>query len=127
MNEKLTTHDHFEVETRPTYIYLKFKGKIELGDLSASSKAVVDHAKAAGIYKQLNDIRKLDRSSVTIKLQTEAIGQLWKLRIFKKIAYLCNDDETGRLVHTTLETIRFITKCRAFYDQKEAIAWLDEE
>ena len=115
------------VEARPNYVLLKFKGKIEAGDLNESTQAVVDHAKAADTYKMLEDIRKLDRTSVTMQLQAEAIGQLWKLRIFKKIAYLCNEDETGRLVHVTLETIPFMTKCRAFYNESEAIAWLDEE
>lgn len=127
MNNQSTTSSSFEVETRPNYVYLKFNGKIETGDLSASTKAAVDQAKAADAYKMLEDIRKLDRSSVTMQLQTEAIGQLWKLRVFKKIAYLCNEDETGRLVHVTLETVKFMTKCRAFYDESEAIAWLEEE
>ncbi|HJQ08163.1 MAG TPA: STAS/SEC14 domain-containing protein [Candidatus Saccharimonadales bacterium] len=117
----------YSIEVIADRIKLRLWGPINVTDLKESTTAIVEIAQEHGITKFLDDIRDLDVSSVTIGLQTEAIGLLWKLRNFKKIAILYGDSEIGRLVHVTLETVPFSSKCRAFDNETEAIAWLDEE
>lgn len=127
MNSDIVDHEHYEVSLRGDHIRLKFKGFVEVDDLKRSTEEIVALAKRKHTGKLLDDVRDLDRASVTIRLQTEAIGLLWHLRDFKKIAMLYNDSEIGRLVATTLETIHLTGRCRVFENEVEAIKWLEQE
>jgi hypothetical protein len=118
---------HYEVALRGDHIYLKFKGQVEVGDLRKSTDDIVALAKHGNVSLLLDDIRDLDRDSVTIRLQTEAIGLLWHLRHFKKIALLYSDNEIGNLVATTLQTVHLVGRCRAFDNEADALAWLEEK
>lgn len=117
---------HYDITMRGDHIYLKFEGHINNADLHKSTEEVVALSKREHVFKLLDDIRDLDLSSVTIGLQTEAIGLLWHLRKFKKIALLYENQEIGRLVATTLQTVHLADRCRTFEKEAEAIAWLQE-
>jgi hypothetical protein len=118
---------HYEVALRGDHVYLRFKGHIEVSDLEQSTDDIVALAKREHAFLLLDDIRELDRESVTIRLQTEAIGLLWHLRHFKKIALLYSDNEIGNLVATTLQTIHLAGRCRAFDNEADALTWLEEK
>ncbi|HET8671029.1 MAG TPA: STAS/SEC14 domain-containing protein [Candidatus Saccharimonadales bacterium] len=126
MSSSADQEKHYEVDLRGDHIYLRLIGQINGHDLHQSTEDVLKVAKRVKVYKLIDDIRELDRSSVTIGLQTEAIGLLWKLRVFQKIALVYKDDEIGRLVAATLQTIHFTSRARAFDNEIEALAWLQE-
>jgi stage II sporulation SpoAA-like protein len=127
MDDTTAQAKHYKITQHPDYINLAFQGVVNIDDLHDSTDDIVRIAQQQDVYKLLDDIRELDRSSVTIQLQTESIGLLWHLKIFKRIALVYKDGEIGRLVKTTLETVPFLSKCRAFDNEAEAIAWLQQE
>ena len=117
---------HYVLDYREDYVHLLMEGEISIDDLKNSTDEVLRLAQEKGATKLLEDIRNIDKNSLTMRLQTEGIGLLWQLRHFKKIALVFSSNDVGHLVLSTLQTLHFNFKCRAFDNEADAIAWLEE-
>lgn len=125
MTDQTTDSSNFTIEGRPGYVHLKLMGTLQEGDLRESTRLASEKASELGVGV-LDDIRDIDLRSVTIRFQSEAIGQLWKHRAVKKVAILYKGDQIGNTVRSTLELIHFIVRCKVFNDETEAVKWLQE-
>ncbi len=118
----------FSVEIVDDYIHLKTWGALDIRDLDAPANAALALAKEHGIDKLLDDIREVDSSAATIHIQTKAMGIMWKLRTFRKVAILLGGSRLRTLFFSTLEVLHLNldSKFKGFESEEEAIAWLRE-
>lgn len=123
----MATDKQYEIDLKANYIYLKFKGKLSVDDLKGSTEEILQLAEKHDVHCLLDNIREIDTSSINMGLQSQAIANLWKLRSFKKIALVFSNQEVGYLVLSTLETLHLPLKCRAFDNEPDAIAWINEQ
>lgn len=124
-----TEEQKFTVEARKDYIHLETRGKLDYEHLDAPVNSALALAKEKGIDKLLDDIRKIDSSGVSISMQSKAMGIMWKLRSFKKVAIVLEGSRlqtmffsTARALHLPLES-----HFKGFDNIDDAIAWLHEK
>lgn len=118
----------FSAEVKGDYIYLKTWGELDANDLDAPVLHALELAKKHNIDKILDDIRKIDTSTVGLKVQTKAAGVMWKLKSFKKAAIILkNEEEISYLFFSMLQTLHLTGSLRGFTNEAEAIAWLEED
>jgi hypothetical protein len=111
------------------HIELKTWGQLDVDDLDAPANAALVMAQTKHIDKLLDDIRQVDTAGATIPVQVKAMGILWTLRSFKKVAILFEGTTTRTLFFSTLKELHLNLnpKFRGFDDEAEALAWLNEE
>lgn len=108
------------------YVYLKTWGPLDINDLDAPANAALALGKEKQLNKLVDDIREVDTSGASIRIQTKAMGILWKLRTFDKVAIIFEGDRTRKLFFSTLEVLHLGSTFRGFENEPEAIAWLQE-
>ena len=123
----MTEKQHFTVTSSGDYIHLVTEGLIEEKDLEAPANAAIALAEKTNVRKLLDDIRNVDKSGVSISVQAKGVGILWKLRAFDKVAVLLKDRDLGKIFFATLEALHVSSKFRGFYDEAEAITWLQAD
>lgn len=121
-----TKQKRFSVTVPGDYIYLKTWGKLDMDDLEEPADTAIKLGKENKIDRLLDDIREIDTTNVSIPIQTKAVGIIWKLRAFKKVAVVYKNQEIGRLFFASLEALHLSSKFRGFDDETQAIAWLHE-
>jgi hypothetical protein len=125
-----TTSDaqQFSVEVRDDYIHLRTWGGLDEHQLDAPANAALELAARAHVEKLLDDIRDIDTTGVSIPIQAKAMSILWKLRVFKRVAIVLNGSRIENLFLSTIQGIglHLEDKFRAFNDEADAIAWLED-
>ncbi len=118
----------YSVEVIDDFIKLKTWGKLDIHELDAPANAALEMMKEKNLDKLLDDIREADASLVNIPMQTKSMGILWKLRAFRKVAIVMNDDLMHHLFAAALEALHLNdakdVRFKSFDDEQEAIAWL---
>jgi len=111
------------------YVHLKTWGELTLDDLDAPAMTALKLAEEHHLDKLLDDIREVDDSNASILIQTKAMGILWKLRTFRKVAIVLNGSRLRTLFFATLEALHLNldSKFKGFDNEAEAKAWLHEE
>ncbi len=117
----------YSVAAKGDYIHLITRGVLDIKNLDAPANAALELGKKNNITKLLDDIRYVDKSFVSIPIQAKGVGILWKLRAFDKVAILFQDQDLEKMFFSTLEAIHINGKFRGFYDEAEAVAWLQEK
>ncbi|HSW98877.1 MAG TPA: STAS/SEC14 domain-containing protein [Candidatus Saccharimonadales bacterium] len=119
----------FSVDLVGNYIHLKTWGKLEIETLDAPANAALSLSQEHHIDKLLDDIREVDSSNASIHIQTKAMGILWKLRTFRKVAIVLQGSRLQTLFFATLEALHLNldSKFKGFENEAEAIAWLQED
>lgn len=126
-NENPSKDDaQFTVEKRGNYIHLVTRGRLEIESLEAPANAAIALAEKEKVDRLLDDIRFIDSTGASIKVQSKGFGILWKLRTFKKVAIVFKQDEVGRLFFSTLQAMHITSRFNGFKDEAEAVAWLEE-
>ncbi|HEX6461823.1 MAG TPA: STAS/SEC14 domain-containing protein [Candidatus Saccharimonadales bacterium] len=120
---------HFSVKATDGYIHLRTWGALDAKNLDAPANAALALAKEKNINKLLDDIRDVDTSAVSIPIQAKAMGILWKLRTFDKIAIVLKGSRVRSLFFSTLEILHLNidAKFKGFDNESEAIAWLKND
>lgn len=118
----------FTVEVVGNYVHLKTWGKQDVNKLDEPANAALALAKEQHIDLLLDDIRGIDSTDVSILMQSKAMGILWKLRTFKKVAIVLQTGRLSTMFFSTLDAIHVgrDTKFKGFDTEPEAIAWLQE-
>lgn len=120
-------HDaQFTVENRGSYIHLVTRGKLDLENLDEPANAALALAKKENVSKLLDDIRYIDSSNVSIQIQAKAMGILWKLRSFNKVAIVYDSPRIGELFFSTLQAIHLAAPFKGFENEAEAVSWLEQ-
>lgn len=116
----------FSVKVVNDYIHLKTWGALDTNNLDTPANAALTLAKERGITKLLDDIRDIDTSAVSIPIQVKAMGILWKLRTFDKVAIVLKGSRIRELFFETIENLHLNidAKFKGFDDEDEAVAWL---
>lgn len=119
----------YTLKAKDDYIHLATRGKLDIDDLDAPVNAALELAKEKGIDLLLDDIRDIDSTSVSIHLQTKAMGLLWRLRTFKKVAIVLEGSRIQTLFESTLNVLHLHldSRFKGFDNTKDAIAWLHEK
>ncbi len=122
-----TETQQFVTEVKDGYIYLKTWGQPDMDHLDAPVTAALALAKENNCDRLLDDIRGVDSSSVTIPMQAKAMGLIWKLRSFKKVAMVMDTGRMSTLFLGTLNALKLDhgAQFKGFHDEAEAIAWLN--
>ena len=119
-------NQQFSVDVAGDYIHLKTWGALDTNNLDAPANAALALATERDVHKLLDDIRDIDTSAVSIPMQAKAMGILWKLRKFDKVAIVLQGSRVRTLFFETIENLHLNldTKFKGFDDESEAIAWL---
>jgi hypothetical protein len=119
----------FSMEITDDYIRSTVCGSLDLATIEQPFDAMMALAEEKHITKVLDDVRELDSSNLGIKVQSKAMGLLWKMRVFDKVAFLSKPNRLQNMLQSTMETMRLniTTKFKGFTDEAEAIAWLQEK
>lgn len=119
----------FSVAVADGYIHLKTWGGLDEHNLDAPANAALALAAEKQVDKLLDDIRGVDSTGVSIAIQSKAMGILWKLRSFKKVAIILEGSRLSKLFFSTLSAFHFNadSKFKGFNNEAEAIAWLRSE
>lgn len=123
------SEQRFSVQVVDNYIHLKTWGALNGQDLDAPANAALALAQKEHIDKLLDDIREIDTSGVSIPIQAKAMGIIWKLRAFKKVAIVLKGSRIRSLFFSTLDVLHLNidAKFKGFEDEQEAIAWLQKD
>ncbi len=121
-----TQSQQFSVDVVDDYVHLKTWGELDENNLAAPANAALSLASERQISKLLDDIRDIDSTKVSIPIQSKAMGIIWKLRTFKKVAILMNESRIQTLFFSTLSALHLNldSKFKGFDNEAEAIAWL---
>ena len=121
-----TGGQQFSVEAKDGIIHLKTWGPLDESRLGEPANAALALAQEKQIDKLLDDIREVDTSSVSIPMQAQSMGILWKLRTFKKVAVVMNQSRIRTMFFTALDLLHIDkeTKFKGFDTPDEAITWL---
>lgn len=118
-------HQQFSLDTMGDYIHLRTWGELDVNDLEAPADAALKLAKAEKIDKLLDDIRDVDTSGVNIAIQAKAMGILWELRHFKKVAIVLKGAGLRNLFFSALDALHLSgATFKGFENEAEAIEWL---
>lgn len=119
----------FSLNVSGDYVHLKTWGPLIMDDLEAPARAALMLAQERRIDKLLDDIRDVDTSDVSMRLQAKAMGILWKLRTFKKVAIILQGSRIKNLFFSTLDVLHLSggSTFKGFESEAEAIAWLQED
>jgi hypothetical protein len=123
----MADQEQYTLTPRGDYIHLVTKGELNIETLDAPANAALAMAAKTKITKLLDDVRYVDNKGVSIPLQAKGVGILWKLRAFTKVAILFKDQDLGRMFFSTLEAMHISGRFRGFYNEAEAIAWLEAD
>ena len=99
-----------------------------MADLDASANAALPLGKELHIEKLLDDIRDIDSTEVSIHMQAKAMGIIWKLSTFKKVAIVYKGSRIQGLFFATLQVLHLHgdSRIKGFDNTPDAIAWLRE-
>jgi hypothetical protein len=119
----------YSVEILDDYVHLRTWGPLDVNNLDAPANAALTLAKERNIEKLLDDIREVDSTNVSIPIQAKAMGILWKLRTFKKVAVVMSNSRLRDIFFSTLDAINLErdVKFKGFDDTPEAVKWLEED
>lgn len=108
---------------------LKTWGELDLDDLDAPAVAALKMAKEGHVKKLLDDIREVDDTGASIYIQAKAMGILWKLREFDKVAILMQSSTLSTMFFSTLQALHLNgdSKFMGFEKEADALAWLHQE
>ncbi|HSX34847.1 MAG TPA: STAS/SEC14 domain-containing protein [Candidatus Saccharimonadales bacterium] len=118
----------FSVVIDGDIVRLKTWGELNLEDLDAPVNAALKQAQTHHIVKLLDDIREVDDTGTSIYIQAKAMGILWKLRTFDKVAILMQSSTLSTMFFSTLQALHLNGDSRfmGFENEAEALAWLHE-
>jgi hypothetical protein len=115
----------FEVAVDDDIVHLITRGRPTTNDLYEPADAAIALADKKRVDKLLDDIRGVDSSWVDLPVQAKAMGVIWKLRRFKKVAIILkSESELRQLLMDALGALRISSQIRAFDDEKSARKWL---
>lgn len=116
----------FSTEVKDDYVHLKTWGAPDMDHLDAPVNAALALAKEKDIHKLLDDIRGVDTKAVSIPMQAKAMGIIWRLRAFKKVAMVMDTGRVSTLFFSTLNALKLEhgMQFKSFQDEAEAIDWL---
>lgn len=118
-NEKL-----YEISVQDGYIKTRLWGDADVDVFEASTAEVLALREVNGINMLLCDIRELTPGNVDIPAQARAIGTLWKIRSFDKVALLLGDSRITSMLSSSLDVTHLSDKFQSFPNEAAAIAWL---
>ncbi|HJQ08221.1 MAG TPA: STAS/SEC14 domain-containing protein [Candidatus Saccharimonadales bacterium] len=113
----------FRVSAQDGYILSRLWGDAGSEEFEESADEVLALRKQKHIDRLLCDIRELNPVEEGIKEQARSIGTLWKMRDFKKIAFLLEPHLTESMA-AALAVSHLTNRCQVFEDEAEAAAWL---
>ena len=113
----------YQVTATDTYIYLKYLHEPSAQDMREANAKILDLHQHHGLSRLLCDLRQLS-GEVHIGTQVEGVKLLWQLRDFEKFAFITNDNELERIVASSFNHLKFLSKLRTFNDEPSAITWL---
>jgi hypothetical protein len=120
---------NFSVVVENDVVRLKTWGELNLDDLEAPADAALKLAQDQKLKKLFDDIREVDDSDASIYIQAKAMGILWKLRSFDKVAILMQSSTLSTMFFSTLQALHLNgdSRFRGFESEAEALAWLHED
>lgn len=115
----------FNVTVDGDIIHLVTSGRPTTDNVFEPVDAALELANEKHISKLLDDIRGVDSSWVDLPVQTKAMGVIWKLRRFKKVAIvLKKESELNQLLMGALTALKIASKIKSFESEDAARAWL---
>lgn len=123
----MTKQAQFSVEAKKDFIHLKTWGELDVETLHQPAEAALALGQQKGLRKLLDNIQEIDTSGVSISVQSKAMGILWKLKAFDKVAIVFKDKEVGLLFLKSLSAIHLSGKFNGFDNEADAIAWLRKD
>jgi len=119
----------FSVVLEGDVVRLKTWGELNLDDLEAPADAALKIAKDNNLKKLLDDIREVDDSDASIYIQAKAMGILWKLREFDKVAIVMQSSTLSTMFFSTLQALHLNgdSKFMGFENEADALAWLHQD
>lgn len=116
----------YSLDIMGDYVRLRTKGALDVSTLDQPVNAALTAAKDNNIHLLLDDIRGIDTTAVSIAILTKAMGIVWKLRYFEKVAIVFEGSRVRSLLFSTLEALDLDheAKIRGFDEEADAIAWL---
>lgn len=118
----------YDVTVADDVVHLVTRGHPTTDNVDEPIDAAIALADKAHADKLLDDIRGIYSSWVDLPVQTKAMGTIWKLRRFKKVAFvLKNESELRQLLMGALDILKIASKIRAFDNEEAALAWLQKD
>ncbi len=119
----------YSVNAKEGYIHLETRGTLDFTDLEAPVNAALTAAQKYKVDKLLDDIREVDASGLSVHMQAKAMGVIWKLRRFKKVAIIIKGSRIQSLFLSSLSALNLNTasQFKGFDNIPDAVAWLQQE
>lgn len=117
----------FEVTLEKNFISLKTWGTPNEDNVAEPADTALALAKEKHVDLLLDDIRGVNTDRINIHVQAKGTPALWRLKFFKQVAIVVNNDEMGTMLHDSLAILHLNKRIRSFYDKEEAIKWLQEQ
>lgn len=118
----------FDVAVNGGIVHLVTRGRPTTDNVYEPVDAALAIADAKRADRLLDDIRDVDSSWVDLPVQTKAMGVIWKLRRFNKVAIvLKKESELRQLLMGALTALKIASKIKAFDNEDAARAWLQEK
>lgn len=117
----------FDVAVDDGIIHLVTRGRPTTDDVYEPVNAAIELADKKRVDVLLDDIRGVDSSWVDLPVQTKAMGVIWKLRRFKRVAIvLKKESDLRQLLMGALSALKIASKIKAFDNEDAARAWLQQ-
>lgn len=115
----------FDVAVDDGIVHLVTRGHPTTDNVHEPVDAALALADKKHVDRLLDDIRDVDSSWVDFSVQTKAMGVIWKLRRFKKVAIILKkESELRQLLMGALSALNIAAKIKAFDNEDAARAWL---
>ena len=117
----------FDMAVDGDIIHLITRGHPTTDNVFEPVDAALALADKKRVDKLLDDIRGVDSAWVDLPVQTKAMGVIWKLRRFKKVAIvLKKESELNQLLMGALTALKITSKIKSFDSEDTARAWLGQ-
>lgn len=117
----------FKVTVEDNFINLKTWGTPTVDNVTKPADAALALAKEKKIDLLLDDIRDVVTDRINLHVQAKGTPALWRLKYFRHVAIVLNDDEMGNMLHGSLILLHLNKRIRGFYNPEEAVAWLKSQ
>lgn len=122
-----TVDQSFDVAVDDGIVHLVTRGRPTTDDVYEPVNAAIELADKKRVDVLLDDIRGVDSSWVDLPVQTKAMGVIWKLRRFKRVAIvLKKESDLRQLLMGALSALKIASKIKAFDNEDAARAWLQQ-
>lgn len=120
-----TTNQHYSIKPEDGFIHEVLYGAISHDDVLETTQTILALHESAGLKRLLCDMTDLDVDNIDLHARAAALGLLWELRDFDKIAFVAIDPRVQKFAGGS-SNFSSLRRFRMFKHAGPAKRWLAE-